>query len=194
MEPEPSTSEQHPSLFQIISEEWMAVNLQKDPTTLPEKQRGAAKWTNMHNENLYTFYVKVEDLYYTVEFINKAWYQLTYNENLHQFFTKQDQSLVRTDSMHPFHSGKGVDTTSITEQLNTTPVFKDIAEDNQLSQPRGDYMPATMPTTFPLKPSRFGNPVFFPRTPWPAQPAQSAAKALAGLNPEVLEYLVHAMN
>ena len=48
----------------------MAINLQKDPTTLPENQQGMAKWTNMHDENLYTFYVKVEDLYYTVEFIN----------------------------------------------------------------------------------------------------------------------------
>ena len=56
-------------------------------------------------------------------------------------------------------------------------------------------MPATMPATLPLKPSRFGNPGFFPRTPWPTQPVQqTAAEALAGLNPEVLEYLVRAMN
>ena len=113
MEPEASTSEQHPSLFQGINEGWTTVTLRENPATLPENERGIAQWTNMHNEDMYTFYVKVNNLYYVVEFINKTWFQLTYNENMKVFFIKADQALTRSDPAHPFHTGKGIDTAGI---------------------------------------------------------------------------------
>jgi hypothetical protein len=59
-----------------------------------------------------------------------------------------------------------------------------------------------MPATIPLRPSRFDNPINDPRSatnnPWGAAQAQiqaqNQAEALAGLNPDVVQYLIRAMN
>jgi hypothetical protein len=63
-------------------------------------------------------------------------------------------------------------------------------------------MPTVMPATIPLRPSRFDNPINDPRSatnnPWGAAQAQiqaqNQAEALAGLNPDVVQYLIRAMN
>ena len=196
-----TTRKQEGALIQKIEASWTRVTLRQESHSLPEEQRGRAVWDDQHQKGIFAFYTRDKNnLLYPVEFINEQWYQLTFSTDKQCFFTKQDQVLIDEDQAHPFYQetkGKQPETSTatITEQFATAPVFQDIAEDNQPPQPRGDYMPTTMPATFPLKPSRFGNPGFFPRTPWPAQPVQqTAAEALTGLNPEVLEYLVRAMN
>jgi hypothetical protein len=74
-------------------------------------------------------------------------------------------------------------------------MFTDIAEDTQPPQPRKDYMPTVMPSTIPLRPSRF-DPINDPRSAtnnlW-AQPPISA-ETLASLNPDIIQYLTRAMH
>src|ERR1700730_18636934 len=63
-------------------------------------------------------------------------------------------------------------------------------------------MPAVMPATIPLRPSRFDNPINDPRSatnnPWGAAQAnvraQTQAETLTSLNPDVVQYLICAMN
>jgi hypothetical protein len=74
-------------------------------------------------------------------------------------------------------------TEGITAALASAPVFEDIAEDTQPPQPRRDYMPAIMPATIPLRPSRFDNPINDPRSatnnPWGAAQANMRGQTQA---------------
>jgi hypothetical protein len=74
------------------------------------------------------------------------------------FFTKPSMLLKVTDPIHLKYETTTVPrepTTSssaegITSVLVNAPMFTDIAEDTQPTQPRKDYMPTVMPSTIPL--------------------------------------------
>jgi hypothetical protein len=66
-------------------------------------------------------------------------------------------------------------------------MFMDIVEDTQPAQLRKDYMPTVMPSTIPLRPSRFdlvNDPRSATNNPW-AQPPISA-ETLASLNLDII--------
>src|ERR1700682_5145996 len=178
------------------------------PTDFTPENLGSAHWRNLHNEEKYVFYtLNANDSWNPVEYINDKWYSLTYDTNDTNFYVKETDALEVFDPRHPKYkttrkarepeaSGS---TEGLAETLQTAPVFEDIAEDTQPAQPRRDYMP----TTVPLRPSRFANlnnPLFNPSSatnnPWmpPApHPSQQNYNVPAGINPDMLQYLIRAM-
>jgi hypothetical protein len=145
-----------------------------------------------------------------MEYINNQWYQLTYDTVQKYFFTKPSMLLQVTNLIHPKYETTTMArepaasslAEGMTSALANAPMFVDIAEDNQPAQPQKDYMPMVMPTTIPLRPSRFENPTNDPRSatnnPWGAAmaqaKAQTQAETLASLNSDVVQYLICAMN
>jgi hypothetical protein len=143
-----------------------------------------------------------------MEYMNNQWYQLTYDTVQKYFFTKPSMLLQVTNPIHPKYKTTTIpqepEASSSAEGINTmmsalanAPMFTDITEDNQPAQPQRDYMPTVMPSTIPLRPSRF-DPINDPRSatnnPWTQAQAQTTAETIASLNPDIMQYLTRAMH
>jgi len=81
-------------------------------------------------------------------------------------------------------------------------VFEDIAEDTEIQQPRKHYLPTAVPPPH-LHFANMVDPISDPQSahnnPRPMAPFAKATEqinqdAFAGLNPDAIQYLLHALN
>jgi hypothetical protein len=190
--------------LQIKPEGWTAVTTRGNADKFPRDLMGKAIYRTIEDLDKPMFYVQTtNDQWVPMEYINNQWYQLTYDTVQKYFFTKSSMLLKVTDPIHPKYETTTVpreptassSAEGITSALANAPIFTDIAEDTQPAQPRKDYMPAFMPSTIPLKPSRF-DPINDPRSatnnPWTQLPIP--AETMASLNPDIIQYLTRAMH
>jgi hypothetical protein len=190
--------------YNIKPDGWTAITSQGNAEKFPRDLMGKAVYRTIEDLEKPMFYVQTNnDQWVPMEYINNQWYQLTYDTVQKYFFTKPEMALKVTDPIHPKYETTTVprepaassSAEGITSALANAPMFTDIAEDLNPPQPRKDYMPAFMPSTIPLKPSRF-DPINDPRSatnnPWMQPPIP--AETIASLNPDIIQYLTRAMH